>query len=153
MTNMKYDHPEIIDPALEVIKKTDPDLYAAMVASDWHVHMVTELVQDDMRLDDGEGGELDVLRDNPDAEAMTDMVLSGKPTDIYLPRLRDHVSDYQAPLEHIVATDLVHEFKHHHGYYERDAYLASGVFAAKLGDAKLERNSELGFMQSVFQGQ
>ena len=147
---MHYDHPEIIEPALEVIKANDPDLYAAMQRSHWDVHVITDMDDDPMRLSTDGDNERDQLHAEPDDEALTSVVLPGKPTDVILPAMKAHQDYYDAPFAHALASNLVHEFQHHHGLGEVSAYSAAGKFAAKLGDKALTENSELGLIYSAF---
>lgn len=142
---MKYDHPEVIEPALDVIKSVDPEIYSAMMRSRWHVHVVTRIEQDDLTLDlPGEYKEMDDIQDTPGVEAMTSLVLPGKPTDVLFPFMKEHEAHFGAPFSHALAVNLVHEFVHHHGLDEVPAYQSSAEFAAKLGDSALRESSEAG---------
>lgn len=148
---MKYDHPEIIEPALEVIKRIDPELHDRMRRSNWDVHVITRLTPDERRLDDPNGTEYQDFRDNPDAEMMTSFYVTGRPTDAALEVIRSHLRIYGAPLASVVAADLVHEFAHHEGGDEVASYQASYEFASRLpGGGRIAENSANGIIQSIW---
>jgi len=145
---MKYDHPEVIEPALEIIKATDPATYDRMQASDWSVHVITDIETDPMRLSTSFIDERQDIAMNPASEALTAPWLPRK-TDIVLPVILGVRDLLEAPVSHEVAVVLVHEFAHHEGGGELPAYATAARFAGWLGDDLLEKNQQTGVMASL----
>ena len=145
---MRYDHPEVIEPALAVIRHYDPATYNAMMSSQWDVHVITELDESDLGFAEIRAYEMSFIENNPKAEAITAIGLPGNPTDVILPVILGNLELYDAPLEPVLAAVLVHEFEHHATECgELEAYAASARFASLLGYPKVTLSSRLGVIK------
>ena len=145
---MKYDHPEVIEPALEIIRDTDPATYDRMQASDWDVHVITDIRTDPMRLSIPGLDERQDIAARPASEALT-TTWPPRKTDIVLPVILGFKNLLEAPVLHEVAVILVHEFAHHEGSGELPAYATAARFAGRLGDDTLTKNQQMGVMASL----
>lgn len=150
---MKYDHPEVIDPALAVIKQYDPALHAEMLASDWDVHLVTDLAHDPARLTDELDDEKALLSADDGTVGITNIAMPGRPTDISMAAAIDAAAVDEASLPRYLAMVLVHEYRHHvEGKPREDtAYHAGSVFARKMGEELVAEDSEQGEMLAAMQ--
>ena len=151
---MKYDHPEVIDPALAVIEQYDPALHQQMLASDWSVHLVTDLAHDPARLTDEVDDEKALLSADDGTVGLTNIAMPGRPTDISMAAAIDAAAmDEVSSLPKYLAYVLVHEYVHHvEGKPREDtAYHAGSVFARKMGEGLIEEDSEQGEMLAAMQ--
>jgi hypothetical protein len=128
---MKYNQPEWIKPALDLIQRTDPGTYADMMASDWDVTVWMgdgETVGEFLTWDVG-----DVLT-FLSAKGVTD----GRRSMINRGELEAEVGTYSDTLAGALAETLIHEFDHAiRGEGEIPAFRLSYNFARKIGDEKL----------------
>jgi len=145
---MKYDHPEVVEPALEIIKATDPETYDRMQASGWDVHVITDIETDPMRLSIPGLDERQNIAARPASEALT-TTWPPRKTDIVLPVILSVRDLLEAPVSHEVAVILVHEFAHHEGSGELPAYATAARFAGRLGDDALAGNQMSGVLASL----
>jgi hypothetical protein len=134
-----------MQPVLDVVKSTDPDLFAAIDSADWTVTVVDE--PEDMEyllplLDFGNFMSLLFGLATADGVTVQDTpgvppVLRGK---TWLNRLQinDRADSLGVPAAHFAAETLVHEWTHHAGAHtEPPAYAAGIKFSREAGDAAI----------------
>ena len=150
---MKYDHPEVIDPALAVIEQYDPALHAEMLASDWDVHLVTDLAHDPARLTDAVADEKAAFSSGDGTVALTNIVMPGRPTDVSLADAISGARMDEADLPRYLAMVLVHEYRHHVDGRQEElpAYHAGSAFARKMGEELVAEDSEQSEMMASIQ--
>jgi hypothetical protein len=141
---MKTDNPSYYGPALTIIKKTDPALYAEMQASRWQVFTISR-GDEDVLLDLAEtAGPLAVMQliaELEHANAVTMGTHEGTPMNMTFVNKKAVAYDrthMHIPPAEFIADMLVHEFTHNKGTKagklasEHAAYTADCAFARKL---------------------
>ncbi len=142
----------MIDPALAVIEQYDPALHSQMLASDWDVHLVTDLAHDPARLADALDDEKAMFSSGDGTVGITNIAMPGRPTDISMAAAIDAAAVDEASLPRYLAMVLVHEYRHHAaGPSEGAAYHAGSVFARKMGEELVAEDSEQGEMLAALQ--
>lgn len=141
---MHSNHPEITDPALSVIKNADYGTWAQINADDtWNVYILVNVDQSagDTIMAVAKGNPLMAYQimqelDNG-AGGLTpgDVPRNQRWTIFNMPLIRDNAEHQHLPVSHLLASTLVHEFRHHNGAdTEWSAYAAEIAFDRKMGD-------------------
>lgn len=127
-----------LQPAMDVVAKTDPATWKRMDKADWTVHPVS----DPSDLDGIDPWSALQLADELDS-AFGVTVRSSRLAhpDVYrttwlnVPMIENKArDDLKVPVAHFAADVLVHEFNHREGGDESDAFKAGTAFAQKMGD-------------------
>jgi hypothetical protein len=149
---MKTNDSAWMQPVLDVVKETDPELFAKIDAAGWTVTVI------DMPDD------LDYLLDNPQVNFISFMGLAYSLADangvtvMNVPEMEEPLRgntwlnrpyiEFQAQSLHVdpvrfAAFTLVHEYAHHAGAdNEEPAYAAGRAFAVKMGEPAIVRSSD-----------
>ena len=141
---MKSTDPAFTGPAMDVIRKADPDLAKQIDAAPEPLVVFDDPVEaagDVM----GVVGLIDALDIEDALENDYGMTIHGPgnppalENHIWLnrPELRKQAKKLGVPVADITASILAHEFRHHEGGNEAEAYAAGSAFAHKTGDAPL----------------
>jgi hypothetical protein len=153
---MRTNDTAYLQPAFDIIRTTDPNLYRRMKNSDWTIHVVDEpsdllpLLREGLGMPDVYG----LAESLDDANGVT--ILPQAPVsvagDTWLnrPYLNAQADEMHLDRVRVLAYTIAHEFNHHEGGREPTAYTAGTEFAQKMGDRGVAQLSEL-TRQSVMQ--
>lgn len=142
-------------PAIRLIQQFDPATWARMKAADWTVEAIGAndlfgiMVRNGVPFDEARGTSAHfaqfgmglTLTGNPNNPGLISGELDGN-TWLNLDRLNLASEQTGIALDNLTASVLVHEFNHHEGGDEPEAYNAGSNFARRLGDRKLLATSE-----------
>lgn len=140
---MKYGSPLLVEPALTVIERADPDLTVRIKAANWTVYApwdADELLSEPLPLH-----VLYQAADSLDSDFGLTVLepLSGKAVTWLNPRnIENQAEELNVPVTEFAANVLVHEFAHVEGADERDAFAESTSFGLLQGQPAIAALSE-----------
>jgi hypothetical protein len=136
---MKSDSPSWTNPAMQVIKDHDPDLYRRISNDEWNVCVIT--TGNEPGIPPGWDG-YELLLELSHAFGATDR-RGHAPTWLNRPAIEEKAQEMGVPVKDFLADVLVHEYTHHDedlilGHStEASAFAAGTQFARRLGAADL----------------
>lgn len=148
---MISDNPGFTDPAMDVIRRTDPATWSRMNATPWHVHVIVK--GDETSITDyedtyGAANAFELMQELEGAYGVTMWNRANthplQLTFINVPGIRATAKRLKVPAADFLADVMVHEFAHDAGARtEPPAFAAGTAFALKLppSDAPIARES------------
>ena len=141
---MHSNHPEITGPAMSVIKNADYGTWEQINADDtWNVYVLVNVDQSATDTVMAVAGynpiaAIQIIQELDDGAAgLTpgDIPRNQRWTIFNMPLIRETAEHQDLPVSHLLASTLVHEFRHHNGAdTEWPAYTAEIAFDRKMGD-------------------
>jgi hypothetical protein len=147
---MRSNDPAFTDPALDVIRKTDPELAKRIDAAPEQITVVTDPYELTMQMLPFTNlhEALTAASEFGTAYGMTMQPATGMSTpldySIWLNRssIEDKAAGIGVPVAKFTADIIAHEFTHHDGYGEREAYAAGTKFAREMREPEMAALSE-----------
>lgn len=136
---MRTNNPSFINPAMDVIKGTEPVTYARMQHARWTVHVVSDMSDDSELERFGFGDIMNFMI--ADGVTFSKHAADWECTLINKDQAEKDAAWLHSTVPHYLATVLVHEFQHHLGKDEVPAFNAGTRLAVELGDNEVARKS------------